>query len=74
MLGASPRGSIALYSAAKSFALICGRDYAVPEDVKAMAVDVLAHRLMLSPKGKSQFGTSEAAMADILARTPVPTV
>lgn len=73
MLGASPRGSIALYSAAKSFALISGRDFAVPEDVKAMAVEVLAHRLMLSPKGKSQFGHAEAAMADILAKTPVPT-
>ncbi len=73
MLGASPRGSIALYSAAKSYALISGRDFAVPEDVKAMAVDVLAHRLMLSPKGKSQFGSPEAAMADILAKTPVPT-
>ena len=73
LLGASPRGSIALYSAAKSYALISGRDFAVPEDVKTMAVDVLAHRLMLSPKGKSQFGTPEAAMADILAGTPVPT-
>ncbi|MCR4780271.1 MAG: MoxR family ATPase [Ruminiclostridium sp.] len=73
LLGASPRGSIALWAAAKSFALINGRDFAVPEDVKAMAVEVLAHRLMLSPKGKSQFGTSEAAMADILAKTPVPT-
>ncbi len=72
LLGASPRGSIALYSAAKSFALISGRDFAVPEDVKTMAVEVLAHRLMLSPKGKSQFGNAEAAMADILAKTPVP--
>jgi MoxR-like ATPase len=72
LLGASPRGSIALWSAAKAFALICGRDFAVPEDVKTMAVEVLAHRLMLSPKGKSQFGSSEAAMADILAKTPVP--
>jgi len=73
LLGASPRGSIALYSAAKSFALINGRDFAVPEDVKSTAIDVLSHRLMLSPKGKSQFSTSEAVMADILAKTPVPT-
>ncbi len=73
LLGASPRGSIALCSAAKSLALINGRDFAVPEDVKSIAVDVLAHRLMLSPKGKSTFGSSEAAMADILSKVPVPT-
>ncbi len=73
LLGASPRGSIALYSAARSYALINGRDFAVPEDVKNIATEVLAHRLMLSPKGKSTFGTCEAAMADILAKTPVPT-
>ncbi len=73
LLGASPRGSIALYYAARSLALINGRDFAVPEDVKSIAKDVLAHRLMLSPKGKSTFGSSEAAMADILAKVPVPT-
>lgn len=72
LLGASPRGAIALYSVVRSIALINGRDYAVPEDVKAIAVDVLAHRLMLSPKGKSSFGTAEAAMRHILDNTPVP--
>jgi len=72
LLGASPRGAIALYSVVRSIALINGRDYAVPEDVKAIAVDVLAHRLMLSPKGKSSFGTPEAAMRHILDNTPVP--
>ena len=72
LLGASPRGSIALYSAARSLALINGRDFAVPEDVKSIAADVLAHRLMLSPKGKSAFGSSEAAMRDILSKVPVP--
>ena len=73
LLGASPRGSIALYAGAKAYALISGRDFAVPEDVKAIAVDILAHRLMLSPKGRTTYGTQEAAMADILAKTPVPT-
>ena len=73
LLGASPRGSIALYSAAKSLALINGRDFAVPEDVKAVACDVLAHRLMLSPKGKSGHGTAEAVMREILAGVAVPT-
>lgn len=73
LLGASPRGSIALYTAAKSYALINGRDFAVPEDVRDIACDVLAHRLMLSPKGKSSFGVPIAAMRSILAGTPVPT-
>ena len=73
LLGASPRGSIALYSAARSYALINGRDYAIPEDVHDIACDVLAHRLMLSPKGKSSFGIPIAAMRYILENTPVPT-
>ena len=74
LLGASPRGSIALFTAAKSYALINGRDYAVPEDVHSIACDVLAHRLMLSPKGKSAFGVPIAAMRQILGSTPVPAV
>ena len=73
ILGASPRGSIALYSAAKSYALINGRDFAVPEDVRDIACEVLAHRLMLSPKGKSAFGVPIAVMRYILDNTPVPT-
>jgi len=72
VLGASPRGSIALYGAAKSYALINGRDYVVPDDVKALAIDVLAHRLMLSPKGKSVHALPERAMAAILETVPVP--
>ncbi len=74
ILGASPRGSIALHTAAKALALINGRNYVVPDDVKSIAVDVLAHRLMLSPKGKSVHATSEKAMAAILSDVPVPQV
>lgn len=74
ILGASPRGSIALYAASKSMALINGRDYVVPDDVKSLAVEVLAHRLMLSPKGKSVYGTPESAMKAILADVPIPQV
>ena len=72
LLGASPRGSLALCTAAKSYALINGRDFAVPEDVRDIACDVLSHRLMLSPKGKSTFGIQIAAMRYILENTPVP--
>ncbi len=74
VLGASPRGSIALHTAAKALALINGRNYVVPDDVKSLAVDVLAHRLMLSPKGKSVHAVPEKAMAAILAGVPVPQV
>ncbi len=74
ILGASPRGSIALHTAAKSLALINGRNYVVPDDVKSLAVDVLAHRLMLSPKGKSVHAVPEKAMAAILSEVPVPQV
>ncbi len=74
ILGASPRGSIALHTAAKALALINGRNYVVPDDVKSLAVDVLAHRLMLSPKGKSAYAIPEKAMAAILAEVPVPQV
>ena len=74
VLGASPRGSIALHTASKALALINGRDYVVPDDVKSLAVEVLAHRLMLSPKGKSVHGTPEKAMAAILAEVPIPQV
>ncbi len=74
ILGASPRGSIALYSASKSMALINGRNYVVPDDVKSLAVEVLAHRLMLSPKGKSVHGTSEKAMEAIISEVVIPQV
>ena len=74
VLGASPRGSIALHTAAKALALINGRNYVVPDDVKSLAVDVLAHRLMLSPKGKSVHLVPERAMAAILEGVAVPQV
>ena len=74
ILGASPRGSIALHSVAKAIALINGRDYVVPDDVKGIAVEVLAHRLMLSPKGKSTHATAENVMKYILTQVPIPQV
>lgn len=54
-LGVSPRGSIALYNAAKAVAFINERDYVVPEDIKAVAVPVLAHRIMFSASGRANF-------------------
>lgn len=71
-LGISPRGSIALYKAAKAFAYIYERSYVTPDDVKKTAVSVLAHRIILSPQGKSEFGTTEGYVQHILDSVPVP--
>ncbi|MBQ8781538.1 MAG: MoxR family ATPase [Oscillospiraceae bacterium] len=71
-LGASPRGSIALYKASKAWAFINGRDYITPEDVRCCAVKVLAHRLMISPKGKAEYGSAEKIVEAIVAKVPVP--
>ena len=72
-LGASPRGSIALLKASKAYAYVKGRDYVVPDDVKDIMISVLAHRLMLSPKGKSAFETNEEALSQIALTVAVPT-
>lgn len=72
ILGVSPRGSIALYKAAKAFAYIYGREYATPDDVKNIAVSVLAHRVILSPQGKTAFGTSESYIENKLSANTVP--
>ncbi len=72
-LGVSPRGSIALYKSAKAWAFMDGRSFITPQDVKDCCVCTLAHRIMLSPKGKSIYETQENAFVKILERVPVPT-
>lgn len=72
VLGISPRGSIALFKAAKAFAYIYDRNYVTPDDVKNTAVSVLAHRIILSPQGKTAFGTGEAYVESILRNCAVP--
>ena len=71
-LGVSPRGSIALYKAAKAFAYIYEREYATPDDVKKVAVNVLAHRVILSPQGKTAFSTPEKYIEGVLKSCDVP--
>lgn len=71
-LGVSPRGSIALYKAAKAFAYIFEREYATPDDVKKVAVSVLAHRIILSPQGKTAFLTPEKYIEGVLRSCEVP--
>ncbi|MDE6036343.1 MAG: MoxR family ATPase [Ruminococcus sp.] len=71
-LGISPRGSIALYKASKAYAYIYERDYVTPDDVKNTAVSVLAHRIILSPQGKTEYGTSEDYVKNLLKNCKVP--
>lgn len=71
-LGVSPRGSIALYRMAKAYAFVQGRDYVIPDDVKLLAPYVLAHRILLTPKGKSVVSDNEEAIRRILKNVVVP--
>lgn len=72
-LGVSPRGSIALFKAAKAKAFINERDFVTPDDVKECAELVLSHRIILSPKGKASFGNPEAAVNSAVSKVKVPT-
>lgn len=71
-LGASPRGSLALQSAAQARSAIMGRDYVIPDDIKALAEATLAHRLILNPAARIRNADSRAVVAEILRNTPVP--
>ena len=71
-LGGSPRAGIALLRVAKARALVSGRDFVQPEDVKAIAPTVLAHRLILAPEARSSGLDAEDLVRSVLERTPVP--
>lgn len=71
-LGVSPRGSIALYKAAKAWAFINERSFITPDDVRHCAVSVLSHRIMLSPKGKAEYGSAENVIGQVISRINVP--
>ena len=71
-LGASPRAGIALLRVAKAKALVSGRDYVVPDDLKAVAPAVLAHRLILAPEARASGLDGSALVRDTVDRTPVP--
>jgi len=71
-LGASPRAGIALVRAAKALALLRGRDFVVPKDIKDLAVRVLAHRIMLSPDAKVHGINAESVVTKLLETVPVP--
>jgi MoxR-like ATPase len=71
-LGASPRGSLALFRAAQARALLRGRDYAIPDDVKALAESALAHRLIVNPSARVRGVGASEILAEILRAAPVP--
>ena len=71
-LGASPRAGIALLRVAKARALLAEHDYVAPEDVKAVAPAVLAHRLILAPEARASGMSAEDVVRDVVERTPVP--
>jgi MoxR-like ATPase len=71
-LGASPRAGIAILRVAKARALADSRTYLEPDDIKAVAVPVLAHRLILAPEARSTGLTGEQIVRETLDKTPVP--
>jgi MoxR-like ATPase len=71
-LGASPRGSLALFRAARAWAAIEGRDYVLPDDIKLLAESTLAHRLIVSPSARIKNVDAAQVIEDALAHTPVP--
>jgi MoxR-like ATPase len=71
-LGASPRATVSLYRAAQAAAILAGRDFATPDDVKGVAPAVLAHRLVVDIDRSLRGATAESVLDDLLGRVPVP--
>ena len=72
LTGSSPRGSLGLVLAARAFALIRGRDYVIPEDVKVVARPVLAHRITIRPELWMTHASGRSVVDDVLAQVPTP--
>ena len=71
-LGSSPRGSLGLYRAGQARAALQGRDYVLPDDIKALAVHVLAHRMVINPAARLRNLTADQIVEEILSNLPVP--
>jgi MoxR-like ATPase len=71
-LGVSPRGTMALYRAAQARAAMHGREYVLPDDVKTLAMPVLAHRIVVDGQSRLRGRKAEDALREVLERTPVP--
>ena len=72
LIGASPRGSLGLVLAARGWALIRGRDYVIPEDVKAVAGSVLAHRITVKPELWMTQASGTRVVEAVLSSVPTP--
>ena len=70
--GASPRGSIALERCARAHAWLAGRDYVTPDDVRAVAPDVLRHRILPSYEATAEGWDGDRLVAELLAKVPLP--
>jgi MoxR-like ATPase len=71
-LGASPRGSLALYRAGRARAAVLGRDYVIPDDIKALVVAALAHRVIIGPAARIKDITARSVVEEIVRGLPVP--
>jgi MoxR-like ATPase len=71
-LGASTRGALALYRTSQARAAIHGRDYVIPDDLKALAAAVLGHRLIINPAARIRNITATSVIGDILNAVPIP--
>ena len=71
-LGASPRATIALYNASKALAYLRGRAYVIPEDVKELFIDIVSHRIFISPQAKYQGKNEKLILKEIMDSTAVP--
>jgi MoxR-like ATPase len=73
-LGASPRGSLALYRTSQAHAALAGRDYVVPDDVKAVVGDALGHRVIVSPSARIRNVDGDVLVHDVVGQLAVPGV
>ncbi len=71
-LGASPRGSLALFRAAQARASLAGRDFVLPDDVKSIAVACLAHRMIIDPENAMEGGSTVRVVQELLGQVEVP--
>jgi MoxR-like ATPase len=71
-LGASPRGSLSLFRTAQATALLAGRDYVIPDDIKALVEPVLGHRVIMNPAARVRNVQSSSVLQEIMQNVPVP--
>jgi MoxR-like ATPase len=74
LVGSSPRGSLALLKAGRAMALLNGRDYVTPDDIRAITVPVLAHRMILRPESRIAGTQAERVVGDLVRKVQAPTV